>query len=78
MKRVFLTGASSGIGLAIGVPVSLATSGVLRSYLFGLKSTDPVSLCVVIVILGTVAAVAGFIPARRATRVNPLEALRYE
>ena len=67
-----------GIGLAIGIPLSLATSGVLRSYLFGLKSTDPVSLCVVIVILGTVAAVAGFIPARRATRVNPIEALRYE
>lgn len=67
-----------GIGLAIGIPVSLATGGVLRSYLFGLKSTDPVSLCLVIVILGTVAAVAGFIPARRATRVNPIEALRYE
>jgi predicted permease len=66
------------IGLATGIPLALASSRVLRSFLFGLKSTDPLSLIVVIVLLGMVAAVAGFIPARRAARINPMVALRYE
>ena len=67
-----------GIGVAVGIPLSLASSRVLGSYLFGLKSTDPLSLFLVIAILGTVAAIAGLIPARRATKVNPIVALRYE
>jgi predicted permease len=67
-----------GIGIAVGIPLSLAGSRVLRSFLFGLKSTDPLSLMVVIALLGGVAAIAGFIPARRATKVNPIVALRYE
>jgi ABC-type antimicrobial peptide transport system permease subunit len=67
-----------GIGIAVGIPLSLAGSRVLRSFLFGLKSTDPLSLVVVIALLGGVAAIAGFIPARRATKVNPIVALRYE
>jgi predicted permease len=67
-----------GIGVAFGIPLSLASSRVLGSYLFGLKSTDPLSLFVVIAVLGTVAAIAGLIPARRATKVNPIAALRYE
>jgi ABC-type antimicrobial peptide transport system permease subunit len=68
----------AAIGLATGIPLALAGSRVLRSFLFGLKSTDPLSLIVVIVLLGMVAAVAGFIPARRAARINPMVALRYE
>lgn len=66
------------IGLAIGVPLSLASSRLLHSFLFGLKDTDPLSLFAVILLLGTVAAVAGFIPARRAAKVDPIVALRYE
>jgi predicted permease len=66
------------VGLGIGIPLSLASSRVLRSFLFGLKGTDPLSLFVVILLLGTVAAIAGIIPARRASKVDPMVALRYE
>jgi predicted permease len=66
------------VGLAVGVPLSLAGSRLLHGFLFGLRSSDPLSLIAVIVLLGIVAALAGFIPARRATRVDPMVALRYE
>jgi ABC-type antimicrobial peptide transport system permease subunit len=66
------------VGLAVGVPLSLAGSRLLHGFLFGLRSSDPLSLIAAIVLLGIVAALAGFIPARRATRVDPMVALRYE
>lgn len=67
-----------GIGLLIGIPLALASTRVLHSFLFGLKSTDPLSLVAVILLLGFVAAIAGFIPARRAAKIDPMVALRYE
>ena len=66
------------MGLLIGTPLSIASSRALSSYLFGLKGADPLSLAAVIVTLGTVAAAAAFVPARRATKVDPIVALRYE
>lgn len=66
------------IGVAVGVPLSLAGGRVLHSFLFGLNGTDPISLAFVIAILGIIAAIAEFIPARRATKVDPMIALRYE
>ncbi len=66
------------IGLVAGIPLALASTRVLHSFLFGLKSTDPLSLIAVIMLLGVVAAVAGFIPARRAAKIDPMVALRYE
>ncbi len=66
------------IGVVVGVPVALTASQLLRSMLFGLKATDPVSMVVVVLVLGTVALLAGLIPARRATKVDPMVALRYE
>jgi predicted permease len=66
------------IGLAIGIPLSLASTRFLHSYLFGLKGTDPASLIAVVVVLGIVAASAASIPARRAASVDPMRALRYE
>ncbi|HXP47523.1 MAG TPA: FtsX-like permease family protein, partial [Terriglobales bacterium] len=67
-----------GAGLAVGIPLSLVSGRVLASFLFGLNSTDPLSLISVLLLLATVAAFAGFIPARRAAKVDPMIALRYE
>jgi ABC-type antimicrobial peptide transport system permease subunit len=67
-----------GVGLLVGIPLSLASTRLLHSYLFGLKGTDPASLMAVVILLGVVAALAGFIPARRAAGVDPIVALRYE
>ena len=61
-----------------GNPLSLASTRVLHSYLFGLKGTDPLSLIAVVVLLGIVAALAGFIPAPRTAGVAPTVALLYE
>jgi putative ABC transport system permease protein len=65
-------------GLAIGVPVSLASTRLLRSQLFGVQPADPLSYAAVAVVLGLVALVACYIPARRAAAVNPMAALRQE
>src|SRR5439155_22939277 len=66
------------IGLAAGVPLAFASSRVLQRFLFEMKSTDPLSLVAVVALLGMIAALAGLIPARRAAKVDPMVALRYE
>jgi ABC-type antimicrobial peptide transport system permease subunit len=65
-------------GLVVGIPLSFASAHLLRSFLFGLRGTDPLSLIFVIALLGIVGAVASYIPARRAAKVDPMVALRYE
>jgi predicted permease len=66
------------IGILVGLPVTLLLTRLLGSMLFGLSSADPVAMVSVIALLGAIATVAGFIPARRATKVDPMVALRYE
>jgi len=66
------------IGIAIGVPVALAGDRLVANMLFGLKGTDALSLAAAVLLLLVVASVAGYIPARRASQVDPMEALRYE
>jgi len=66
------------IGVAIGLPLSLAVTQWMKSMLFGLSTTDPVTFITVSGLLTFVALLACYIPARRATRVDPLVALRYE
>ncbi len=66
------------VGIVGGIPLALSSTRLLRSFLFGLKSTDPLSLVAVIALLAAVAAIAGFFPARRATKVDPIVALRYQ
>jgi predicted permease len=66
------------LGLGAGVVASLALGRVLSSLLFGIGVSDPVTIVGAIALLGTVAIVAAYIPARRATRVDPITALRYE
>ena len=66
------------IGLAAGVPASLACARLIQSKLFGLKPADPVTLAAALGIMIAVAIASGYLPARRASRVDPLIALRYE
>jgi len=66
------------VGIAIGLPVALAAARLISAQLFGLSPADPFSLIVSALVLIGVASMAGFLPARRAAKVNPLTALRYE
>jgi len=65
-------------GLAAGIPIALSLSRYLQSLLFGLKPADGWSIFFVVVIIGLMALVASVIPARRATRIDPVIALRCE
>ena len=66
------------MGMAIGVVGSLAVTWVLKSVLYGIRATDPISFLAVAIVLTAVAVAASYIPARWATRVDPMRALRTE
>jgi putative ABC transport system permease protein len=66
------------IGVVIGVASSLALARLLKSMLYGVKPWDPISIIVVAILLTAVTLLAAYIPARRASRVDPMVALRYE
>jgi cell division protein FtsX len=68
----------AGIGVAIGLIGALALARVLRSLLFGIEPTDPVTLFAVTLLFTVVALLACWIPARRAAKIDPMVALRYE
>jgi putative ABC transport system permease protein len=68
----------TGIAIAIGVAVAMALMRLISTFLFGVKPTDPLTYAVVAIFLGLIAALACYLPARRAIKVDPLVALRYE
>src|SRR5258706_1376274 len=71
-------GMLTGLGIAAGLPAALVLAYLVRSQLFGVSSADPLTILASTATLALVTLLAGFLPARRAMRVEPLVALRYE
>jgi macrolide transport system ATP-binding/permease protein len=68
----------AAIGIAVGVAAAIVAGYLLRSVLFGVKPWDPVTLAIVAAVLAAVGIFASFMPARRASKLDPIQALHYE
>jgi predicted permease len=68
----------AAVGLTIGMAAALGTSKFVASFLYGMKPNDPLTLTLAVVILLSAALLAGYVPARRASRTDPMTALRHE
>jgi predicted permease len=68
----------TAFGVALAVPAALVLTSLVRSELYGIQPNDPASIALAAAILTGVALVAGYVPAHRATRIDPIRALRYE
>ena len=68
----------AAVGLAISVPTALVASKLVESFLFGMKPNDPLALTGSVVTLVSAAILAGYLPARNASRIDPMIALRHE
>jgi len=67
-----------GVGLAIGLGAAIGATRFIASFLYGTKANDPWTLCLAAGVLALVALLAGFLPARSASRLDPMNALREE
>jgi len=67
-----------GLGLAIGIPAALLGGHLMATQLYGVRTYDPLTLAAAVFVLAVFAAIAGFIPARRAASIEPMDALRTE
>ncbi len=78
--RMVLRGAflQVGMGLALGIPIALVGAHYMADQLYATRSYDPWSILIAVIVLSVAAALAGFIPARRASSIEPMEALRIE
>ena len=68
----------AGIGIAVSVPAALAASKLVESFLFGMKRNDPWALATAVATLLATALAAAYLPARKASRIDPMAALRHE
>jgi hypothetical protein len=66
------------VGLVVGLALGLAVAKVAAHFLYGISAFDPISIAVTVALLGAVSLLAGYVPARRAAKIDPMEALRYE
>jgi ABC-type antimicrobial peptide transport system permease subunit len=73
MREVLLL---AGVGVLIGLPAALAVTRLVTSQLYGITPTDPSTLVWATVGVGVIAALSGYVPARRATQVDPVAAIR--
>jgi len=68
----------AAIGVAVGVPSAWALTRLVETQLFGIKPADPGTMALAAVGIASVATLAGYLPARRATGIDPIRALRWE
>jgi predicted permease len=66
------------VGLSLGVLLAVALASLIRGGLYGISPLDPASIAVTVVLLAATSVLAGYVPARRAVKIDPMEALRYE
>jgi predicted permease len=76
MRIILQTLGLAAVGMVLGMGASWALARALSGFLFGVTSTDPVTFAGMLVVLTSVAAIAGYLPARRASRIDPMVALR--
>jgi macrolide transport system ATP-binding/permease protein len=70
--------ALAAIGLAVSLPAALAASKLVESFLFQMKPNDPLALAAAVLTMAAATLLAGYLPARHASRINPMVALRHE
>jgi ABC-type antimicrobial peptide transport system permease subunit len=68
----------TGMGTAIGLALAALASRFAAAFIFGISAHDPLTFALVPIVLGGIALVATYLPARRAARINPTDALRYD
>jgi ABC-type antimicrobial peptide transport system permease subunit len=68
----------TALGVGLGLVAAMAANRIMSSMVYGVTTTDPLTFAAVALLLGIVALAAAYLPARRATRVDPLAALRNE
>ena len=66
------------IGALIGVPTALAATRLISSLLYGLTATNPVTISLAVLLMVIIATLAGYLPARKASQVDPMIAVKYE